>query len=67
MPTHYRDAVITCANCAATADRPAPGAAFRALYEEGWREKPNPEERPLRFAPHTSIWSCPACPAVAVY
>jgi hypothetical protein len=76
MPTHHSDPVLACDTdgCDATAPRPARGQGVqrykddhRALYEAGWREAPNPDERPLRLAPHTVIVSCPNCPPVAVY
>jgi hypothetical protein len=65
MPTHYRDPVITCDGCGTTTDRPASREGKRKLQERGWRGRGNPHERPLRFAPHTFLWSCPGCPPVA--
>jgi hypothetical protein len=66
MPTHYRDPVLTCDGCGATVDRP-PSGEGRELHEAGWRFRSNPDERPLRLAPHTCLVSCPNCPRVADY
>ncbi|MFI7278452.1 hypothetical protein [Streptomyces sp. NPDC049879] len=69
MPTHFRDPVLTCDNCGATADRPV-GANYRTGWErlraEGWTARANGAERPLRFLPHTTIHACGDCPSVAV-
>jgi hypothetical protein len=67
MPTHYRSPVYVCDTCAATVDRPATKEEGLELYDKGWRFRPNGKERPLRFAPHTAIVSCPGCPPVATY
>lgn len=70
MPTNTRrERVIRCdtPGCEATISRPRLGSRFPGAYEAGWRWRGNPEERPLRFAPHTIVASCPNCPPVAVY
>lgn len=67
MPTHFRDPDLACETCSATVTRPVGQDykdGWRRVHEAGWRGRPNPNERPLRFAPHTSIWSCPDCPPV---
>jgi hypothetical protein len=63
MPTHYKDPVIACDGCGATTDRPVGREGQRALYEQGWRGRGNPDEKPMRFAPHTHVWLCPTCRA----
>lgn len=76
MPTHYKDPVLACDTdgCSATIPRPPRGLGLQrykddheALYTAGWRVRPNPDERPLRFVPHTVVVSCPDCPPVALY
>lgn len=67
MPTHFRDPELRCDGCGATVPRPVGRDytdGWSRLREAGWRGRSNPDERPLRFAPHTTIWNCPDCPAV---
>ena len=66
MPTHYRDPVVRCDGCGATTTRSTTPDGKRQQYEAGWRARVNPGERPLRFLPHTALWSCPDCPSVAL-
>ncbi|MBM9510013.1 hypothetical protein [Actinacidiphila acididurans] len=71
MPTDYRDPLVTCDSCGATAQRPDRNSGvyeqgLHALFELGWRSRADPDERPLRGAPHGHLWSCPDCPSVAV-
>lgn len=63
MPTHYRDAILTCDHCGNAVERPTSGD-YENLHKAGWRWRSNPEERPLTLAPKTFIFSCPDCPAV---
>ena len=64
MPTHFRDPVLTCDTCTVTVDRPL-GTDYRdgwrRLAEQGWIGRANPAEKPIRFAPRTTIWKCGNC------
>ncbi|MBJ6623514.1 hypothetical protein [Streptomyces sp. DHE17-7] len=54
---------IACIHCGARTDKPV-SLAWKPLWDAGWRWRGNPDERPLRFVPHTSIYSCPDCPSI---
>lgn len=54
---------LACNSCGTTVPKPAP-VEYAPLWDAGWRWTGDPSERPLRFAPHAKVYSCPACPPV---
>ncbi|EFL29446.1 hypothetical protein SSOG_09160 [Streptomyces himastatinicus ATCC 53653] len=63
MPAREKSASIVCTRCKWSALLPE-DRDHSELWDAGWRWRGDPAERPLRFAPHAFVYSCPDCPPV---
>ncbi|MDQ1041477.1 hypothetical protein QFZ75_007979 [Streptomyces sp. V3I8] len=57
------DQLLACSatGCQTTAPRPA-DCQWAPLWDAGWRWRSDPAECPLRLAPRSTLYSCPAHP-----